>query len=77
MPWEYIKYNKKNNIAHIKLDNSSKKNSFNLIMREELKEVINAISVDNDIKVFLKDYKSNFQNFWDNHKNKSFLLKAM
>ena len=61
MPWEYIKYNKKNNIAHIKLDNSSKKNSFNLIMREELKEVINAISVDNDIKVLI--FSSTSENF--------------
>ena len=61
MPWEYIKYNKKNNIAHIELDNSSKKNSFNLIMREELKEVINAISVDNDIKVLI--FSSTSENF--------------
>ena len=61
MPCEYIKYNKKNNIAHVKLDNSSKRNSFNLIMREELKEVINAISVDNDIKVLI--FSSTSENF--------------
>ena len=61
MSWEYIKYNKKNNLAHVEFDNSSKNNSFNLIMREEIKEVINAISVDDDIKVLI--FSSNSENF--------------
>jgi len=61
LPWKYIKYNKKNNFAHVELDNSSKANSFNLIMREELKEVIKAISVDNDIKVLI--FSSTSENF--------------
>ena len=61
MSWKYIKYNKKNNFAHIEFDNSSKKNSFNLIMREEIKEVINAITIDDDIKVLI--FSSNSDNF--------------
>ena len=61
MSWEYIKYNKKNNLAHVEFDNPSKNNSFNLIMREEIKEVINAISVDDDIKVLI--FSSNSENF--------------
>ena len=61
MSWQYIKYYKKNNLAHVEFDNGSKKNSFNLIMREEIKEVINAISVDDDIKVLI--FSSNSENF--------------
>ena len=61
MSWKYIKYNKKNNFAHVEFDNASKKNSFNLIMREEIKEVINAITIDDDIKVLI--FSSNSDNF--------------
>ncbi len=61
MSWQYIKYYKKNNLAHVEFDNGSKKNSFNLIMREEIKEVINAISIDDDIKVLI--FSSNSENF--------------
>ena len=61
MSWKYIKYNKINNFAHVEFDNSSRKNSFNLIMREEIKEVINAITIDDDIKVLI--FSSNSDNF--------------
>tara|TARA_Y100000590_G_scaffold96802_1_gene110010 strand:+ start:4863 stop:5573 length:711 start_codon:yes stop_codon:yes gene_type:complete len=61
LSWQYIKYYKKNNLAHVEFDNGSKKNSFNLIMREEIKEVINAISIDDDIKVLI--FSSNSENF--------------
>ena len=34
-------------------------------------------TIDDDIKIFLKEYKGNFENFWENHNKKSFLVKAM
>ena len=34
-------------------------------------------TIDDDIKIFLKEYKGNFEKFWENHNKKSFLVKAM
>ena len=47
------------------------------LKKENQKDKVKKNTLNDDLKVFLKDYKGNFSDFWENYNKKSSALKAM
>lgn len=61
MSWEYIKFDKNEHVAKIIFNNPQKNNALNILMRSEFSEVLNACSIDDEIKVVI--ITTNSENF--------------
>ena len=53
---------------------TSLKNYFNDLLKKDKQK---KLSLSNDVKVFLNEYKGNFNEFWNKYNKKSFTLKAL